>query len=37
MAQSLLPWRCWLRKPTEDEREAVKWLPEKKQEEDDDE
>lgn len=28
-------FRCWLRKPTEDEREAAKWLPEKKEEDDD--
>lgn len=28
-------WRCWLRKPTKDEREAAKWLPEKKEEGDD--
>lgn len=26
-------WRCWLRKPTKEEREAVAWLPEKKEEE----
>lgn len=30
-------WRSWLRKPTEDEREAAKWLPEKKKDGDDDE
>lgn len=30
-------FRFWLRKPTEDEREAAKWLPEKKKDGDDDE
>lgn len=30
-------FRCWLRKPTEDERKAAKWLPEKKKDGDDDE
>lgn len=30
-------FRCWLRIPTEDEKKAAKWLPEKKQEDDDDE
>lgn len=29
--------RFWLRKPTEDERKAAKWLPEKKKDGDDDE
>lgn len=30
-------FRFWLRNPTEDEREAAKWLPEKKKDGDDDE
>lgn len=33
----LRDFRCWLRIPTEDEKKAAKWLPEKKQEDDDDE
>ena len=28
-------WRCWLRKPMKEESEAVEWLPEKKEEGDD--
>ncbi len=28
-------WRCWLRKPTKEESKAVAWLPEKKEEGDD--
>lgn len=27
-------WRCWLRIPTEDEKKAAKWLPEKKNKKD---
>lgn len=30
-----IEWRCWLRMPTEEEREAVEWLPEKKDGDDD--
>lgn len=30
-----IEWRCWLRMPTKEEREAVEWLPEKKDGDDD--
>lgn len=30
-------FRCWLKNPTFDEKQAAKWLPEKKQEDDDNE
>ena len=32
-----IEWRCWLRMTTKEECEAVEWLPEKKEEGDDDE
>ena len=35
MDEYLRGFRCWLRKPTENERKAAKWLPEKKKDGDD--